>query len=276
MNDIKAFDKWHSVSRSDVMPLEDTGIRVNDKSIAAWTAYSKDYEALKDQENTAEGEEFMCSMSSFRHYLEKQNFMEKEQRKLKIGTYSGNSNLQKLHLEEEQKPKVVEAPIPFEIERIKIDDEEEDFEEEEIDLNDAFLEKTEKVESYDTVYDAKDFTRALRMHTGTLDKHKKALWNDCVVFVSNEPKSRYSLQYLRSHAFPDKMYIIKKLNEWQQHMNTLGKQRLAHEMVISNLLGSEFKISNIPYRLDQVQELRSIGKTSGAYIINLVGNKSFV
>jgi len=84
------------------------------------------------------------------------------------------------------------------------------------------------------------------------------------------------VDYLRQHAFPDKLYILRKLNEWNKHMNTLGKQHLAHEMAICNILGTEIKISSIPYRLDQVEQLRSLGKQSGAYLLHLVGNRSII
>ena len=272
MEKIKFFDNEHRRSKAVVTPLEETGIKVNSKSLAAWNKYESDYKDLKAEENTGEGETFMRAMPSFRKYLEKENFMEKEQRRLKIGTYSGKSTLPKLHFEQEELP--LKAPPVLDI--VRIPEGSDELNEEEIDLNDAFLEKQPTVDAIKETFKSTSFTNALTQHTSRLDKHKKALWNDCVVFVSNELKNNYSVDYLRQHAFPDKLYILRKLNEWNKHMNTLGKQHLAHEMAICNILGTEIKISSIPYRLDQVEQLRSLGKQSGAYLLHLVGNRSII
>ena len=168
----------------------------------------------------------------------------------------------------------VKAPPSLEIERIKLNDEEEC--DEDVDYNDAFLSQKIVIPNYKQVYKTSNFTNALSEHTQDMDEMKKALWNDCIIFVSNEEKVDYSVHFLRSHAFPDKMFILKKLNDWKINMNTLGKQRDAHSIVIKNLLGKEFYVSNIPYRLDQVEELRNTARQSGAYLINLVGNKSLI
>jgi hypothetical protein len=275
MENIKQFDEAHRSSRAVVMPLEDSGIKINSKSIVAWRKYCTDYEELKAEENTGEGEVFMRPMPSFRKYLEKENFMEKEQRRLKIGTHSGRSTLKKLHIEEEEDVAELQAPPVFEIVRIP-NDVDDALEKEEIDHNDAFLEKhtPTTIKPLNNTYYANSFTGALQKHTVNLDGHKKALWNDCVVFVSNENKNSYSVNFLRKHAFPDKLYILQKLRDWKVNMNTLGKQHLAHELVITNIVGQEIKISDVPYRLDQVDKLRTIGKKKGAYLINLVGNRS--
>ena len=275
MEAIKDFDNKHRASRAFVVPLEETGIKINSKSIAAWKKYKRDYEELKAEENTGEGEVFMRSMTSFRKYLEKENFMEKEQRRLKIGTYSGNSTLPKLHLEKDV-VSVLEAPPVLDIVRIPEGSDELKDEQQNIDLNDAFLENTVNVETKRSNYKSNSFKEALKLHTMDLDVHKKALWNDCVVFLSNERKQNYSVHYLRKHAFPDKLFILGKLSEWKKHMNTLGKQHLAHDITIRNILGEDVKVSDIPYRLDQVDKLRMLGMRSGAYTIQLVGNRSII
>jgi hypothetical protein len=274
MEAIKDFDTAHRVSRAFVIPLEETGIKINSKSIAAWQKYERDYNDLKAEENTGEGEVFMRPMPSIRSYLEKENFMEKEQRRLRIGTYSGNSTLRKLHLEKEQQPEI-EAPPVLDIVRIP-EGSDELKEEHDIDLNDAFLEKEVVLKPRQEHYKCKSFTAALKEHTKDLDAAKKALWNDCVVFLSNESKTNYSVAFLRKHAFPDKLFVLQKLNQWKKHMNTLGKQHMAHEIVITNMLSEDIKVSDIPYRLDQVDKLRTLGKKPGAYTIHLVGNRSII
>jgi len=269
---IKQFDERHLSSYADVTPLEETGIKVNEKSILAWQKYSNDYENLKNEENTGEGEVFMRPMPSFLKYLEKQNFVEKQERKLKIGTYSGNSQLKRLHIEEED---IAVAPPTLEMGRVKIDSFS-DEEEEDVDLHDAFLDKQTEVPKLEKEYKASNFLKAVQMHTEDMDAQKKALWNDCVLFLPNETRPSFSVTYLRNHAFPDKTHIVDKLGRWKTCMNTIGKQQLAHQMVITNLIGKEFSISNIPYKLQQVDELMKMNRRSGAYVINLVGNKSLV
>tara|TARA_B100000963_G_scaffold187748_1_gene163410 strand:- start:20279 stop:21097 length:819 start_codon:yes stop_codon:yes gene_type:complete len=271
LSKVKQFDERHLSSRSDVTPLEETGIKVNEKSILAWQKYNKDYESLKAEENTGEGEVFMRPMPSFLKYLEKQNFVEKQERKLKIGTYSGNSTLKRLHIEEEQDV----APPTLEMDRVKIDSFS-DVEEEEVDLNDAFLDKKVEVQAFEKEYKTRRFLEAVKLHTEDMDASKKALWNDCVIFLPNVEKQSYSVSYLRNHAFPDKTHIVDKLARWKRCMNTLGQQRLAHDMVISNLIGKEFKISNIPYKLQQVDELQQMNRKSGAYVISLVGTRGLI
>ena len=279
---IETFDERHRSSHLHVTPLEEVGIRVNEKSIAAWNQYVKDYDVLKAEENTCEGEDFMISMPSFRMYLEKNNFIEKQQRRLKIGTYSGNSTLQKLKVESDsdsdsEEKAELEAPPVLMIERVKIEDESgEELEDEILDFNDAYLEKNAELESYEEEYCTSSFISALKMHTDQMNEHKKALWNDMVVFVSKEQKKTYNVHFLRSHAFPDKTHIISRLNEWKELMNTLGKQSLAHTLKIKNVLGKEFKVSAIPYRLDQAEELWTMSRKKGAYTIELVGNKSLI
>ena len=269
---IKQFDERHLSSYADVTPLEETGIKVNEKSILAWQKYSNDYENLKNEENTGEGEVFMRPMPSFLKYLEKQNFVEKQERKLKIGTYSGNSQLKRLHIEEED---IAVAPPTLEMGRVKIDSFS-DEEEEDVDLHDAFLDKQTEVPKLEKEYKASNFLKAVQMHTEDMDAQKKALWNDCVLFLPNETRPSFSVTYLRNHAFPDKTHIVDKLGRWKTCMDTIGKQQLAHQMVITNLIGKEFSISNIPYKLQQVDELMKMNRRSGAYVINLVGNKSLV
>ena len=270
---IKHFDERHLSSYEDVIPLEETGIKVNEKSVLAWQKYAKDYEDLKAEENTAEGEVFMRPMPSFLKYLEKQNFVEKQERKLKIGTYSGNSTLKRLHLEEEEQKAV--APPTIEMDRVKIDSFS-DEEEEEVDLNDAYLDQKTEVVHMEKDYKVTNFLNAIQLHTEDMGASKKALWNDCVIFLPNESKTSFSVSYLRNHAFPDKTHIVDKLGRWKKCMDSIGKQQLAHEMVITNLIGKEFYISNIPYKIQQVEELRNMTRQSGAYIINLVGNKSLI
>ena len=270
---ITYFDERHLSSYANVMPLEETGIKVNEKSILAWQKYSTDYETLKAEENTAEGEVFMRPMPSFLKYLEKQNFVERQERKLKIATHSGNSTLKRLHLEQEE-TKVI-APPTIEMDRVKIDSFS-DEEEEEVDLNDAFLDKKTEVVQLDKDYKTTNFLKAIQLHTEDMDVRKKALWNDCVIFLPNEARTSFSVSYLRNHAFPDKAHIVDKLGRWKACMDSTGKQQLAHEMVITNLIGKEFHISNIPYKLQQVDELLSMTRRSGAYVINLVGNKSLL
>lgn len=269
---IKKFDERHRSSQLNVTPLDETGLKVNQKSILAWEKYEEDYSMLKNEENTGEGEVFMRPMPSFLDYLQKQNFVEKQERKLKIGTYSGNSQLKRLQIQEEE-DNVKTAPISLEMERVKIDHFS-DEEVEEVDLHDAFLDKQIEIPHVTKDYKTSSFLTAIKLHTADMDVRKKALWNDCVVFVPNEAKTSFDVPYLRNHAFPDKSHIIDKLNRWKTCMNTLGKQNLAHEMVITNLLGKEYSISNIPYKLQQVDELAIMERRSGAYIINLVGNKS--
>ncbi len=269
---IKHFDERHLSSYEDVTPLEETGIKVNEKSILAWQKYEKDYEDLKAEENTAEGEVFMRPMPSFLKYLEKQNFVEKQERKLKIGTHSGNSTLKRLHLEEEEK---TVAPPTITMDRVKIDSFS-DEEEEEVDLNDAYLDQKPEVMQLEKDYKTTSFLKAIQLHTEGMDAPKKALWNDCVIFLPNESKTSFSVSYLRNHAFPDKSHIVDKLGRWKTCMDSIGQQHLAHEMVITNLLGKEFCISNIPYKLQQVDELLHMTRRSGAYVINLVGNKSLI
>lgn len=271
---IKKFDERHRSSRLDVTPLDLTGLKVNDKSISAWEKYSEDYAILKNEENTGEGEVFMRPMPSFLKYLEKQNFVEKQERKLKIGTYSGNSQLKRLQIEEEN-DHVETAPLSLEMERVKIDQFSDD-EVEEVDLHDAFLDKQIEIPHVTTEYKTYSFLNAVKLHTADMDDSKKALWNDCVLFVPNEAKTSFDVNYLRNHAFPDKSHIVDKLHRWKTCMNTLGKQHLAHEMVITNLIGKEYSISNIPYRLQQVDELAIMKRRSGAYVVNLVGNKSLL
>ena len=273
LSNIKHFDERHLSSYADVTPLEETGIKVNEKSILAWQKYSKDYENLKAEENTAEGEVFMRPMPSFLKYLEKQNFVEKQERKLKIGTHSGSSTLKRLHLEEEEQKAV--APPTIEMDRVKINSFS-DEEEEEVDLNDAYLDQKTEVVHVEKDYKVTNFLKAIQMHTEDMDARKKALWNDCVIFLPNESKTSFSVSYLRNHAFPDKAHIVDKLGRWKKCMDSIGKQQLAHEMVITNLIGKEFRISNIPYKLQQVEELLSMTRRSGAYVINLVGNKSLI
>ena len=81
---IKKFDERHRSSQLNVTPLDETGLKVNQKSILAWEKYAEDYSMLKNEENTGEGEVFMRPMPSFLDYLQKQNFVEKQERKLKI------------------------------------------------------------------------------------------------------------------------------------------------------------------------------------------------
>lgn len=269
------FDKRHVVCQEHVTPIEEIGIKINSQSFNAWNKYCEDYDLLKNEENAAEGEEFMRPMPSLRKYLEKENFLEKQQRKLKIGTYSGKASLQKIKFNEsDDEVEEVKAPPTLQIERIQLNNEEEC--NEDVDYNDAFLSQKIIIPDYKQVYKTSNFTNALSNHTEDMDEMKKALWNDCIIFVSNEEKVDYSVHFLRSHAFPDKMFILKKLNDWKINMNTIGKQRDAHSIVIKNLLGKEFYVSNIPYRLDQVEELRNTGRQSGAYLINLVGKKSLI
>ena len=128
----------------------------------------------------------------------------------------------------------------------------------------------------DKDYKTTNFLKAIQLHTEDMDVRKKALWNDCVIFLPNEARTSFSVSYLRNHAFPDKAHIVDKLSRWKICMDSIGKQQLAHEMVITNLIGKEFHISSIPYKLQQVDELRSMTRRSGAYVINLVGNKSLL
>ena len=99
---IKHFDERHLSSYEDVTPLEETGIKVNEKSILAWQKYEKDYEDLKAEENTAEGGVYAPD-AKLLEVLGETKFVEKQERKLKIGTHSGNSTLKRLHLEEEER-----------------------------------------------------------------------------------------------------------------------------------------------------------------------------
>ena len=177
---IKKFDERHRSSRLDVTPLDLTGLKVNDKSISAWEKYSEDYAILKNEENTGEGEVFMRPMPSFLKYLEKQNFVEKQERKLKIGTYSGNSQLKRLQIEEEN-DHVETAPLSLEMERVKIDQFSDD-EVEEVDLHDAFLDKQIEIPHVTTEYKTYSFLNAVKLHTADMDDSKKALWNDCVLY----------------------------------------------------------------------------------------------
>ena len=230
---IKKFDVYHKIARTKALSVQEANDKLSCSFVTrstdiknAFHEYEQHYNKIVSEENCAPGEPIQQRILSLRFFLNKQNLVKTDSRKMFIGTHGKTqaakniNNLRRLALQElEEDKKEFEQATPLNLKPV------------------ISFKTPQKKEDNNKEIISSTFIKTLRNITKDLSETDKKIWNNSLYFVPkdesfhNIDEGKTINDIILSHAFNDKLSVLNKLKLWKETFNDPQKQKFANEIM---------------------------------------------
>ena len=274
-NDVKIFDEYHTVARSDALTLEEcnekfsTNFNITNNSKLAYQAYANEYNDLKLSENIIEGEWLTTRMPSLMDFLKKHEAIQQTKRSFIVDTHSGATEIKRLNTKAVERVTIPMEDLEQEANELKM---------EKINLEDAFTTPQQEVEKDITerARKNKSYGKTFEVALGNyVKKHSAIDWSDHVVYIPTAEALSNTVineELIQRHMFPNKHSVIETIQLWKKTLNMTNSMYNAGDLFLLNAKKEKVQVESIPYIFKDAEKYYNY-KGKEMYTIKLIGKR---